>query len=67
MSGQGASNLFNVTKGEFEIAEHDWYLFAHPETYEYTLMFKMNIGENGAGCIVSSGFNLSPVIQDKGI
>lgn len=67
MSGQGASNLLNMVDGEFQIAQHDWYLFANPETYEYTLMFKMDVGENGAGCIVSTGKNLGPVIQDEGI
>lgn len=67
MSGQGASNLLNMTTESFEIAQHDWYLFGNAETYEYTLLFKMDVGGNGVGCIVSVGKNLGPVIQDKGI
>lgn len=67
VSGMGVTTLLNMQEGIFEMAEHGLYLFVNPKTYEYTLMFKMDVGENGAGCIVSTGKNLGPVIQDEGI
>jgi hypothetical protein len=67
VSAEGRTTLLNMTEETFEMAEHDLYLFANPKTYRYTLVFKMDAGENGIGCIVSGGNNLGPVIQDKGI
>ena len=67
VSAEGRTTLLNMTEETFEMAEHELYLFANSKTYRYTLVFKMDAGENGIGCIVSGGNNLGPVLQDKGI
>ena len=63
ISGDGLSPLLNIQSEKFELAAHQWYIFANPNTYKYTLVFKLNSGENGIGCIVSSGGNLGPVVK----
>ena len=64
VSGMGVTTLLNMQEGNFELAEHGLYLFVNPKTYDYTLVFKMNTGETGTGCVVSSGKNIGPVITD---
>ena len=67
VSSEGVTTLLNMQSSLFEMARHDVYLFVNPETYNYTLVFKINAGETGLGCIASVGGNFGPVIQDEGI
>lgn len=64
VSALGVTTLLNMQEGIFEMAEHGLYLFVNPKKYEYTLVFKMNTGGQGTGCVVSSGKSLGPVIED---
>ena len=67
-SGEGLSRLLNMETGGLEFAPHGMYLFVNPELYEYSLIFTLNVRDGKqVGCIVSSGKNFGPVIQDTGI
>ena len=67
ISSEGVTTLLNMESGIFELAAHDLYLFINPKTYRYTLVFKIEASKNGLGCVVSSGVNLGPVIQEESI
>jgi len=61
LSSEGLSFTMNMIVKQFQMAPHKMYLFANPTTYNYTLVFRMN---DEVGCIVSTGGNLGPVIQE---
>jgi hypothetical protein len=61
LSSEGISVTMNMVIKQFQMAPHKMYIFANPKTYSYTLVFRMN---TEIGCIVSSGGNLGPVIQE---
>jgi hypothetical protein len=64
LSGEGISNFLNMQTEKFQTAAHKWYIFANPKSYQYTLVFKLEAGDNGIGCVASTGGNLGPVVQD---
>jgi len=61
LSSEGVSVTMNMLAKRFEMAPHKMYIFANPKTYNYTLVFRMN---DQIGCIVASGGNMGPVIQE---
>lgn len=61
LSSEGLSTTMNMMEKQFQMAPHKMYLFANPKTYNYTLVFRMS---ETVGCIVSSGGELGPVIQE---
>jgi len=61
LSSEGMSVTMNMIIKQFQMAPHKMYIFASPKTYTYTLVYRMN---DEIGCIVSSGGNLGPVIQE---
>lgn len=61
LSSEGVSVTMNMVIKQFQMAPHKMYIFANPKTYNYTLVFRMN---DQIGCIVSSGGNMGPVIQE---
>ena len=64
VSAQGATRLLNLQTQSLGMAQHNLYLFANPDTYEYTLVFTLNAYGKEVGCILSAGNNLGPVLQD---
>ena len=64
ISGEGVSTFLNLQTTKFQTAEHGWYIFANPETYEYTIVFKLTSGNGDIGCVASTGGNMGAVIQD---
>ena len=67
ISSEGLTTLLNMETEKFELAPHRLYMFANPQTFRYTLVFKMGNADNGLGCIISSGGNLGPVVKETGI
>ena len=66
-SGIGVSRLLNLETRQLDFARHGMYIFVNPESYAYSLIFTLFIGGDEIGCIVSSGGNFGPVIQDNAI
>lgn len=66
-SGEGISRLLNMQSGQLDFARHGMYIFVNPESYAYSLIFTLFVGGEEIGCIVSSGGNFGPVIQDTAI
>jgi len=66
-SGEGISRLLNMQSGQLDFARHDMIIFVNPESYAYSLIFTLNVGDEEIGCIVSSGRNFGPVIQEDSI
>ena len=64
ISGNGASLLLNRETEEFEIAPNGFYVFANPETYKFSVVFRI---KSNLGCIAAAGTEIGPVIQDQGI
>jgi len=67
LSGMGVSRLLNLESRQLEFARHDMIIFVNPESYAYSLIFTLNVGDEEIGCIVSSGRNFGPVIQEDSI
>jgi len=66
-SGIGVSRLLNLESRQLDFARHDMIIFVNPKSYAYSLIFTLNVGDEEIGCIVSSGRNFGPVIQEDSI